>query len=411
MNEKPNNIVPLKWETINLKNLAGNELNSFTDGDWIESPYIKDHGIRLVQTGNIGDGFFRNENKKYISEADFKKLKCKEILSGDVLICRLADPIGRACILPPLNNKAITSVDVTIFRPDKQKVNRYFIKEAINFPPTRNKILSVSGGSTRQRINRSNLGNIEILLPPLSEQQKIADILSTFDEKIDVIDAQIAKTQELKKGLMHELLTRGIGNKKLRASPLGEIPESWQVVKLGNLGKLIGGVAFKANEFNNDGLGFQVIRMSNIQPYGLELSKNPVFIHSISAKEEKFILKEGDLLITLTGTIGKTDYGNVAYIEEPGKMVLNQRVGRFEYNKEVVGRFLFYVFNSSSFNKQFFERGKGGTGNQANVGKEGFETITICLPPRHEQEKIAAILFSVDQKINVLHNKKSLLSG
>ena len=90
----------------------------FTDGDWIESKDQADEGIRLIQTGNIGMGAYleKEEKAKYISEETFNKLKCTEIFSGDILVSRLPEPVGRACIIPEKKERMITAVDCTIVR-------------------------------------------------------------------------------------------------------------------------------------------------------------------------------------------------------------------------------------------------------------------------------------------------------
>lgn len=71
------------WTSISIKDLASKEHHSFIDGDWIEAPHITTSGIRLIQTGNIGIGFFVNKNQKFISESSFKELNCKEVYTGD----------------------------------------------------------------------------------------------------------------------------------------------------------------------------------------------------------------------------------------------------------------------------------------------------------------------------------------
>ncbi len=92
-----------------------------------------ENGIRLIQTGNIGIGNFKEKkSKKFISSESFDELKCKEVIEGDILICRLADPIGRSCIVPNLETKSITSVDVVILRPDETKYNTRFINYSLN---------------------------------------------------------------------------------------------------------------------------------------------------------------------------------------------------------------------------------------------------------------------------------------
>ncbi|MCA1771075.1 MAG: hypothetical protein LC652_14425, partial [Halomonas sp.] len=104
--------VPAHWNVIPLRGTARQEPYSFTDGDWVESPFITDEGVRLIQTGNIGVGEYREQGFRYIAENTFEKLKCTEFRPNDVLICRLADPVGRACLAPDLDGRMITSVDV-----------------------------------------------------------------------------------------------------------------------------------------------------------------------------------------------------------------------------------------------------------------------------------------------------------
>ena len=88
--------VPELWEIFTIKNLARSDYKSFVDGDWIESPYITSDGIRLIQTGNIGIGEYREKGFRYISERTFAALRCTEFQPGDVLICRLGEPVARA---------------------------------------------------------------------------------------------------------------------------------------------------------------------------------------------------------------------------------------------------------------------------------------------------------------------------
>ena len=106
------------WQTKKL----GEICDFFTDGNWIESKDQSSNGMRLIQTGNIGQGFFkdRGEKARYISEKTFKRLKCTEIFKGDILISRLPDPVGRACILPETGEKMITAVDCSILRLNKK---------------------------------------------------------------------------------------------------------------------------------------------------------------------------------------------------------------------------------------------------------------------------------------------------
>ena len=89
--------IPEEWKISKIKQLADqNEENSFVDGDWIESPYIMDSGIRYLTTGNIGDGVFKEQGNGFISLRTFEKLSCKYAFPGDLIFSRLNAPYGRS---------------------------------------------------------------------------------------------------------------------------------------------------------------------------------------------------------------------------------------------------------------------------------------------------------------------------
>ncbi|MBC8507754.1 MAG: restriction endonuclease subunit S [Chloroflexi bacterium] len=198
-----------EWEEKSLYELVENKKELFDDGDWIEAPYLTGSGVRLIQTGNIGVGnFVDREVKKYISHESFKNLRCKELKPGDILICRLAEPAGRACILPEIaEDKIITAVDVSIFRPLDTVADRRYLVNIFSTKQWFDEIDERCGGTTRSRIARSELGKIKLFLPPLSEQTAIAKILSDMDAEIQALEQRRQKTRLLKRGMMQELLT------------------------------------------------------------------------------------------------------------------------------------------------------------------------------------------------------------
>lgn len=202
-------VIPEDWEVLAVFALADKQKSRFDDGDWIEAEHITDKGIRLIQTRNIGVGEYVDKGaKKYIYESSFDRLRCKELCIGDLLICRLAEPAGRACILPDIGEKkVITSVDVTIFRPDEAKFDRGYLVQYFSTPQWFEAILEQVGGTTHKRISRSALGNIQVPLPPLPEQSAIATALSDVDALLAGLDKLIAKKRNLKQAAMQQLLT------------------------------------------------------------------------------------------------------------------------------------------------------------------------------------------------------------
>jgi len=209
--------IPKEWGVVTLRDAALPSRESFIDGDWIETPFITSEGIRLIQTGNIGIGEFldKRDSRRFISEASFRILNCKWVNAGDILICRLADPIGRACIVPEHVGPAITSVDCTIFRVDTQNFSRDFVIAWMNADASLKRAQDNAAGSTRSRISRSNLGMLPIAKPSLHEQQLIARTLISSAERIASEDENLSKLRETKAGLMDDLLTG-----RVRVTPL-----------------------------------------------------------------------------------------------------------------------------------------------------------------------------------------------
>jgi type I restriction enzyme, S subunit len=198
-----------QWNETTLFDLAGRRKDLFDDGDWIESEHIRNEGIRLIQTGNIGVGrFVEKEEKKYIDDQSFALLRCKELRVGDLLICRLADPAGRACLLPNIEEeRVVTSVDVTIFRPPTDTACRKFLAQFFSQPQWFKVISELSGGTTHKRIARGALGRIAITLPSFAEQTAIAEVLSDMDAAIITVESRLTKARALKLAMAQALLT------------------------------------------------------------------------------------------------------------------------------------------------------------------------------------------------------------
>ena len=188
----------------------GNLCEVFADGDWVESKDQSLDGVRLIQTGNVGEGVFKDraDKARYISEATFKRLRCTEIFEGDCLISRLPDPVGRSCILPDTGERMITAVDCTIVRFDKKR----FLPELFNHYSQSDDYLRTVAkectGTTRNRISRSNLALTSIPVPPLQEQKRLAAIFDALTAETQrlarLYERKLAALEALKKSLLHQ---------------------------------------------------------------------------------------------------------------------------------------------------------------------------------------------------------------
>ena len=190
--------IPAHWRVKSFKHLARPGVKTFTDGDWIEAPYITNDGVRLLQTGNVGIGNFKEQGFRYVSEETFNELQCTEVKPRDVLICRLDGPVGRACLAPDLGVRIITSVDNAILKV-ADDVLPEFVVSLLSSAQWLSWIdaLCRVGGGFRLRISRSQLGEIRVPLPPFEEQLAIRERLGSLAKEFDALTAEAQRAIDL----------------------------------------------------------------------------------------------------------------------------------------------------------------------------------------------------------------------
>lgn len=394
-----------KWKKTNLFEISDSAPKSFVDGDWIESPYITDEGVRLIQTGNIGVGHFKNKNKKYISYASFKELNCTEVFAGDILICRLAEPVGRSCIVPNVEEKYITSVDVCILRVSKEHSKEY-INQYLNTEFFLKKAELLSGGSTRQRISRTNLGKIAIKAPQLSQQNKIAKILSTCDTVISQTEQAIKKYEAIKQGMMKDLFTRGIdvNTGKLRLSyeaqpdlykqsESGWIPNDWTTAQLKDYTiKNMYGPRFSANDYDTKG-NVRTIRGMDFSKNGNILYKQAPIASLPVSKVSTHLLIEDDVVIVTTADCGLT----AVYEEQGFPYIPSAYSVKFRFTKDLNPYFFKYFMQTNFAHRLVNKYVRQGT--LGNLPGSDILIFKIIVPHFDEQKRIVEKLDFISYKI------------
>ena len=177
----------------------------FADGDWIESKDQADDGIRLIQTGNVGNGVYldKGERARYIDEETFARLNCTEVLPNDILISRLPDPVGRACIIPDGLGKSITAVDCSIVRLKSHVLPEFFVAYTMTTLYAAQIGSSVTG-STRKRISRKNLGQVVIPTPDIDQQEQFAAFVRQSDKSKFELEQTLAELTATYKRIITE---------------------------------------------------------------------------------------------------------------------------------------------------------------------------------------------------------------
>ncbi|MBB6003872.1 restriction endonuclease subunit S [Arcicella rosea] len=185
---------------------------SFTGGPFGSNLKASDYttvGIRIIQLQNIGDGEFNDDNKIYTSPEKADELLSCNIYAGDVILSKMGDPVGRACIIPNSLKRCVMASDGIRLVVDEKEYSKYFIYSLINSKRIREVIEKKATGSTRKRIGLDTLREIELIVPKkIEEQQKIASCLSSLDELITAQVEKIAQLKLHKQGLMQGLFPK-----------------------------------------------------------------------------------------------------------------------------------------------------------------------------------------------------------
>jgi len=264
-------------------------------------------------------------------------------------------------------------------------------------------ITAYINGGTRAKLNRSELVKIPIANPPLQEQRKIATILSSVDNKIEAIDERIAQTEMLKKGLMQKLLHDGIGHTEFKESEIGRIPKEWEVVNVGKHIELMGGYAFKSKDAKE--FGTKWLKIANVGINTIKWEQISYLQDDYKEKYKKFLLKKGDIVLAMTRPILNMKLKIAKITDSDLPALLNQRVGKLIFDNNINSNFVYQVLQHTDFVKLLMLKIMGT--DPPNVSSEQFESIKIPLPSPLEQQKIATILSSTDNKLDTLREKKA----
>lgn len=241
-------------------------------------------------------------------------------------------------------------------------------------------------GSTRSKLNQKDLRRLPICLPPLPEQKKIAEVLSSVDEAIAATKAVIDQTKQVKKGLLQTLLTKGIGHNKFKQTELGGIPESWEVKKLSEIARVID-CKHRTPKYYDE--GFPIVRPRDVKEGPLELS------NCIKTSEEEYLdliephkPEQGDIVFSRNAT-----FGIGAIVESEQLFAIGQDVCII-HGCTLSGSLLFYIINSPVVQNQLKKLSSGSTFKRINL--KDIRNLLLPEVPPQEQGNIVKRLRAID---------------
>jgi type I restriction enzyme S subunit len=396
--ETPIGKIPRDWQVKKLKDVC----NKITDGTHKTPKYVN-KGIPFLSSKNIipfRKGFDFSEYEKYISPEEHKELiKRCEPEKGDILISKCGT-IGRAKLVD-VDYEFSIFVGLALLKLREGLVKGEYLEQLLNYEPLRIRMEISSPGSTRKTLTIGAIERLHIPLPSLlEEQQKIALILSTVDEAIQKTNEIIAKTGRLKKGLMQELLTKGIGHREFKDTEIGRIPREWGVVGLGDIAEVESGFGFP-REYQGRNTGkYPFIKVND-----LNLSSKYIFSAENFVDDEDLKLLKAKVFppnTILFPKIGMATYLNKFRILKVWGTFDNNVAG--VVSTKIEPEFLFYYFSGKIDLKQL-----SGRTTAPSIRKTTLRSILIPFPPLPEQRRIAEILSTVDQKLEIERNEKARL--
>lgn len=339
------------------------------------------------------DGKYISESEEYITEAGLSNSSASLIEPGAVLMTSRAT-IGEIVIneVPVTTNQGFKTL---VPNEDVDCEYLYYY-----IPSVKQYLNAIGGGSTFSEVSKRDVSSIKIPVPPLPEQHRIADILSTVDNQIQQTDEMIERTKELKTGLMQDLLTRGIGHDTYEERYLGpqriKVPEGWTKSRLEDVSEII--TRGKQPTYVEEG-GVPVLNQSCIYWDGFHPRELKRLDGEVAASwKDKYWVKEGDVLINSTGkgTLGRA----LEWTQESDTHALDSHITRVHPDESVLDPtyFRFYL-ESNHGQKMLYAFCVAGSTGQIELSKSDLQTMPVLLPPVEEQRAISEAFHRVNNKL------------
>lgn len=429
MESENNNLLPNRWSQGKLAEIISHT-GIVSDGDWIESKDQDPNGkVRLVQLADIGDGKFLSKSSRFMTTEAANRLNCTFLKEGDVLIARMPDPLGRACIFPQVEHQSVTVVDVCLIRPNENSaLSNDLFKYWINTPQIRSEISLQATGSTRKRITRKKLSAFNFPVPPLPEQKRIVEKLDSLLAQVDTIQQRLNNLPDIIKRFRQSVLAAGVSgklteqwrgeNKRLLSplndiakkreeliksgaiklskqniplpfdEPLSELPEGWDWSRLISISLLVtdgkhGNCVDEANS------GYYFLSAKDVKNGKLHyLNAREINQKEFQEVHQRTNLEAGDICIVNTGaTVGKLAIAQESPLTE--KSTFQKSVAVIKLIKPYMNeKFMSFYLRDAS--ERLLKSSTGSAVN--NLLLSTMKQMAVPVPPVEEQTEIVRLV-------------------
>lgn len=375
----PNNWVSLRLGDVCFQRTETVHPNMIGDSVFVGLEHIKSGQTWLILPEEKGE--VRSTKSKFYP--------------GDILYGKLRPYLNKAVIS---NSVGVCSTDLLVLYNKKGSVISDFLIYILHSKKFINYAIANTTGTNHPRTSWKAISKFMVLLPPLPEQKKIAEILLAVDLEIEKLNMTIRKLERLKKELIEKFFTEGIKNHILRKTTIGMIPQSWNISKLGMLGELQYGYTCSASKENT---GIKFLRITDIKSDGKVHWDSVPYCNINDQEFDKYSIKKEDILFTRIGA----STGKTAFIELNTRGVFASYLIRFVRKVDnIESKYLFYFTQSRKYWSQVNRYKEGQLKKGLNASILG--NIVIPIPPIREQKKISEFLNSLDYKLELLFKRK-----
>lgn len=382
-------MTPKEWDVVSLSE-STSKIGSGKTPLGGSSVYV-DSGVLFIRSQNVYPNRLVLNDSTYITNEVHKKMKSSAVRANDVMLNITGASIGRCCIFPEELGEANVNQHVCLIRV-KEKLNPKFVSYFLNSWFGQRQIYSYLTVGNREGLNFKQIGSFELPCPNINEQEKIATVLSTWDDAIEKLEKLIEAKKLRKKGLMQQLLT---GKKRFDG-----FTEEW------SKGKLVDFVSIDSDSLKSNteaDYKFHYISLSDVSN-GKIKRPNLQISFSESPSRARKIIQNGDVLLSTV----RPNLKAFAKIDEDIKdVVVSTGFAVLRPTKKITSSFLYHYILGDHITRQIDTMVVGS--NYPAINTSEVKALHVNLPPIEEQTKIASVLDSSLSEISILIKKKELL--
>ncbi|MEG4501417.1 restriction endonuclease subunit S [Microcoleus sp. F10-C6] len=401
--------IPESWKIVKFEEV----LSLFNGYAFKSTDAVESSNTQLIRMGNLYQNKLALERKPIFYPDSYAQKYSKYVLQeGDLIISLTGtsekEDYGFTVKINKTNKNLLLNQRVARIDIISADVNRdyifYFLLSRIFLTP----LFLTAKGMKQANLSTNAIKKLNVVIPPIEEQRKIAGVLWLVQNAIAQQEQLITLTTELKKALIQKLFTEGTRNEPQKMTEIGLIPESWDVIPLGNMFQIKHGYAFDGEYFKPEGEFILMTPGHFYEDGGFRDQKDKTKYYT-GKVPDGYLLNEGDLLVAMTeqksGLLGSS-----AFIPESNKYLHNQRLGLIERLDEsyLYKQFLFHIFNTPHIRSEISRTATGSKVKHTSPSK--IRDIIFGLPDIQEQIEIAFLLDKVAAKIDALVSIKKVMS-